>query len=625
MKQSTALDILKAGHNVFLTGSAGAGKTYTLNQYIHYLKAHRVPVAVTASTGIAATHMNGMTIHTWSGIGIKDSLDSKDLKSMGQRKYLQKLIDGAGVLIIDEISMLHARQFALVNQVLQYFRETSAAFGGLQLIVAGDFFQLPPVGNRGERNRDKFCFMSPAWVEADFKICYLTEQHRQQVNDDTDSTESSIKNSTENATADNIPNSISQNNISQNSISPATINLNDILNEIRTGSVSATAITALQQTKDNLQVNTRNSDMVNDDNDITRLYTHNADVDSINQRHIQALSTAERVYNATLTGNEKLLMTLGNSVRAPENLVLKVGAKVMFVKNNFEQGYSNGTLGEVTGFYEDTETGIMPEVALKDGRRLIVTPETWSVENEKGSPIASFTQVPLCYAWAITVHKSQGMTLEQAEIDLSQTFEAGQGYVALSRLKSLEGLRLLGLNDIALKLDPLAMKADKRFLELSDDIETIYSEKSAEDIQKAHSAFITKKGGTNNAYIIDQYKSGSKKRTTHKPDTLAATKALLEESFTIAEIASKRELAESTIVSHISKLLKDVPELPIDHIKPADEVLAQVQAAYDKVKKRDYDDDKSEAGEIKLRPLFVQLNEKVPYSVIRLALLFIKS
>ena len=129
MKQTTALNILKTGANVFLTGSAGAGKTYTLNQYIHYLKARKVPVAITASTGIAATHMNGMTIHTWAGIGIKDSLDSTDLARMFERKYLRTHLDKVQVLIIDEISMLHAKQLELVNQVLQYFKGNQLPFG----------------------------------------------------------------------------------------------------------------------------------------------------------------------------------------------------------------------------------------------------------------------------------------------------------------------------------------------------------------------------------------------------------------------------------------------------------------------------------------------------------------
>ena len=359
MKQETALKLLKAGENVFLTGSAGAGKTYTLNQYINYLKARKVPVAITASTGIAATHMNGMTIHTWAGIGIKDSLSDDDLKRMKERKYLKEHLENAQVLIIDEISMLHAKQLNLVNQVLKYFKESDDAFGGIQVIVAGDFFQLPPVGKKEEQNRDKFCFMSEAWVEAKFRVCYLTEQHRQG-ND----------------------------------------YLNDILNAIRNQSITQEHLHALEQT--------RTQDI---GETFTRLYTHNMDVDSINYQHLNAIEQQGHEFMAVCDGNDKLIETLKSSVRAPEALTLKKNAKVMFVKNNFDMGYINGSLGEVIGFEEDDDHGILPKVKLTDGSVLLVEPETWSVDNEAGKSIASLQQIPLRLAWAITIHKSQGMTM----------------------------------------------------------------------------------------------------------------------------------------------------------------------------------------------------------------------
>lgn len=441
MKQSTALNILKSGCNVFLTGSAGAGKTYTLNQYIQYLRTHKVPVAVTASTGIAATHMNGMTIHAWSGIGIKDTLDDDELSSMFERKYLRDQIDKTEVLIIDEISMLHGKQLDMVNEVLKFFKQNNTPFGGVQLIVAGDFFQLPPVSKNQEANRDKFCFMSQAWQEAKFSICYLSEQHRQQNNQ-----------------------------------------LNQILNEIRQQNVSVQSKQQLLQTKH----------APLEDN-ITRLYTHNVDVERINQRYLASIAQPEKVFTAEVEGNPKLVQTLSSNVRAPQMLSLKVGAKVMFVKNNLENGYINGTLGEVVGFVTEQQQ-TLPKVKLRSGLTLTVSPETWSIDNDnaKNKTLASYSQIPLTLAWAITVHKSQGMTLEMAEIDLSQTFEKGQGYVALSRLKSLEGLRLLGLNDMALQLDGLAFKAEQRFLALSAQAETLWENKQA---QQEHQAFIKRCGG----------------------------------------------------------------------------------------------------------------------------------
>ena len=123
MLQEQALALLKSGKNIFLTGSAGTGKTYVLNQYINYLKDRKVQVAVTASTGIAATHMNGMTIHAWSGIGVKNSLNQRQLNGLKTKKYLAKHLEKVEVLIIDEISMLHLNQIEMVNQVLKFFKE----------------------------------------------------------------------------------------------------------------------------------------------------------------------------------------------------------------------------------------------------------------------------------------------------------------------------------------------------------------------------------------------------------------------------------------------------------------------------------------------------------------------
>ena len=570
MKQETALKLLKAGENVFLTGSAGAGKTYTLNQYINYLKARKVPVAITASTGIAATHMNGMTIHTWAGIGIKDFLSDADLKNMKERKYLKEHLENAQVLIIDEISMLHAKQLNLVNQVLKYFKDSDDAFGGIQVIVAGDFFQLPSVGKNDERNRDKFCFMSDAWVEAKFRVCYLTEQHRQ--GDDY---------------------------------------LNDILNAIRAQNIEQAHIQALEQT--------RQQDI---GDTFTRLYTHNMDVDNINFKHLNEIETESKQFDAVCDGNEKLIETLKSSVRAPEILNLKKHAKVMFVKNNFDMGYINGSLGEVIGFEEDDDHGILPKVKLTDGTVLLVEPETWSVDNDAGKTIASFQQIPLRLAWAITIHKSQGMTLEAAEINLSHTFEKGQGYVALSRLKSLSGLRLLGFNSQALELDSLAIKADRRFQELSEEAETHYE---LMDLTPQHNAFIRHCGGTLNETEIlrNEKKIAKGGKTNYATATLDETRALFEEGYDIQDIAVERGLTPATIINHLARLQKE-QNLDISVAHPGDEVVEEVRKIYKRLMKRQNAEHFSEDGAIKLRPIVEATSPRMGYDQVRLALLFIQ-
>jgi len=428
MTQKDTLSILKSGANVFLTGSAGTGKTYVLNQYIQYLKDRKVPVAVTASTGIAATHIGGVTIHSWAGIGVKDNLSSRDLAKLKTRKYLKDKIGKAKVLIIDEISMLHKKQLDLVDVVLRYFKDSPEPFGDIQVVFCGDFFQLPPIGNKEEQSKDKFAFMASAWVSAGLTICYLTKQYRQ-----------------------------------------SDKKLNQLLNEIRNNSISPKSIELLQKANRPLKKV-----------EPTKLYTHNVDVDRINAEYLNALKGKKRYFKATKKGEKKLVEILKKTVLAGDELALKKGAKVMFVKNNYEKGYINGTLGKVIGYGDKG----FPVVKLTDGEKITVTPERWVIEDENGRELASFNQIPLRLAWAITIHKSQGMTLEYAEIDLRKTFEAGQGYVALSRLKKMANLYLLGFNAVALSVDALALKADKRFLELTNEAEQQLNRKEMELLAK---------------------------------------------------------------------------------------------------------------------------------------------
>ena len=145
MRQSEALDILKTGRNVYLTGAAGAGKTYLLNQYIDYLDENNVPVGITASTGIAATHMGGITIHSWSGIGISSEMTDDELQAVAKKSHVKRKIMEARVLIIDEISMLSGDQLNLIDRVCRLVRDPFTSFGGLQVVLSGDFFQLPPM------------------------------------------------------------------------------------------------------------------------------------------------------------------------------------------------------------------------------------------------------------------------------------------------------------------------------------------------------------------------------------------------------------------------------------------------------------------------------------------------
>lgn len=411
MTQAEALAILKLGVNVFLTGEPGAGKTHTINQYIEWLRERGVEPSVTASTGIAATHVNGMTIHSWSGIGIKKDINEYDIENIQSREKTYRRIVEAKILIIDEISMLDARTLESIDRVLRTLRRRpmmeEQPFGGLQVIFVGDFFQLPPV-SRGEAAH--FAFESEAWRAANPVVCYLSEQHRQ---DDGE--------------------------------------FLDLLGAVRRNKVE-------KRHHEILRGRMKGEGKLK----ATRLHTHNAEADRVNDDALSKIEGKTHVFHMTTRGSRTLVEALKQNCLSPETLVLKEGAQVMFTRNNFDAGYVNGTLGKVVGFMSNGN----PIVQTKNGRIEAAEGE-WSIAD--GSKIlAQLKQIPLRLAWAITVHKSQGMSLEAATIDLSQAFEFGQGYVALSRVRTLEGLFLEGFNDRALLLHPTIQKQDVQFRAKSD-------------------------------------------------------------------------------------------------------------------------------------------------------------
>lgn len=401
------------GASVFLTGPPGAGKTYVLNEFIRRAQRQGKTVAVTASTGIAATHVGGTTIHSWSGLGIRESLSEWDRERLQTTDRLIKRYNAADVLVIDEVSMLHGVRLDMVNQACKLLRKDDRPFGGLQVVLVGDLFQLPPV-NRGGEAID-FAHTSEAWRELKPKICYLTEQHRQDESD----------------------------------------GLLDLLNAMRRGDVNELHEVMLQE-RLGLKPS---SDVV-----VTRLYSHNADVESINQKHLNAIDNQTKMFIMQTKGNAIKVEQLVKSVLAPERLELKKGAEVMFVANNYQLGFANGSRGQVVDFRDS-----LPIVELANGRQIKVEPHTWTME-EDGRKTAEAAQLPLRLAWAITIHKSQGMSLDAAEIDLSRSFTPGMGYVALSRVRSLDGVYLGGINNLALSMHPQIYEFDNQLRTASEEL-----------------------------------------------------------------------------------------------------------------------------------------------------------
>ena len=450
MTQNEALAILKTGANVFLTGEPGSGKTHTVNQYVAYLREHSIEPAITASTGIAATHIGGYTVHSWSGIGVKRDLTPYDLDAIASNKRVWGRVRNTSVLIIDEVSMLSASTLEMVDAVCQEVRRERRPFGGLQVVLVGDFFQLPPVTKREEKNEEeiqllfdegpRFACDATAWGSLHLIPCYLSEQHRQEDK-----------------------------------------KFLDFLSAVRRAEVTPVHRALL---KERFAGRAREG--------VTELYSHNANVDTLNGEQLRKLPGTARQFQMGSWGSERLVAGLKRGCLSPEVLSLKVGARVMFTKNDTITGrFANGTLGTVAGF--DSSEGY-PMVKTNSGSSVVAEPMEWNLQ-DAGKVLARVEQVPLRLAWAMTIHKSQGMSLDAAHMDLSNTFEYGQGYVALSRVRTLKGLSLAGFNDRALEVHPAILEKDVEFRAESEQAREIFARLSAPELKTMQRNFIRACGG----------------------------------------------------------------------------------------------------------------------------------
>jgi len=563
MNQEQALKILKTGVNVFLTGEPGSGKTYTINKYVRYLLSHKIKVAITASTGIAATHIGGITIHSFSGIGIKEKLSKGELNRIITNDYVRKRIEQTKVLIIDEISMLSPQVLQMVETICRGVKKNAHIFGGMQVVLVGDFFQLPPVNKIYNKNsqenlfneKARFAYESSVWAEAEFTICYITEQYRQ---DDSD--------------------------------------LISILQKIRGNSFD-------QSSLDNI-----GSRKVSDHNlpvYAPKLFSHNVDVDNVNKQMLAKVKGKEHLFSMQASGSQNLIATMKKGCLSPENLYLKIGAAVMFTKNNIKEGYVNGTLGVVDDFNKDSG---LPIIKLRNGHKIKVDYADWTIE-EDGHIKGILTQIPLRLAWAITVHKSQGISLDEAVVDLSRVFEFGQGYVALSRVRRLSGIHLLGWNNKAFLVDPDVLSKDKEFRNYSAQAEERYDQLKKEEIEKSQRDFILDCGG-------ELQETQFKLKKQDKNSTCDQTLEFWDEGKSVQEIAQKRGLKERTILGHLEKLT-DLGKIELSDILLAMPSiilsdLPKIKVIFNKL------------GADKLKPIYEYFGGKYSYEELRLVRMVMK-
>lgn len=389
--QQAAFDDIVAGKNVLITGPGGNGKSFIIRAAIDSLRKRGRVVAVCGSTGVAAVNVGGMTIHSTLGTGWSRNL--KEWREIMSAESLQKArarLDDVDVIVLDEISMLTGDYIEMMNWWLNYVKSTPGGdtlFGGIQIICVGDFLQLPPVVKKHDAKPEYlYAFESPAWKAARFEEHYLRKGYRQ-----------------------------------------GDPELRRHLLRVRRGLSPDDTLAYFNQ---------RVKAVPPAGIDPTEVFPTNREVDAVNALRLNALPGPDWNSAAAYTGHPKWIEALKESMRFKDDLLLRVGAEVLLLTNSAQGGWVNGTLGVVE------ELGQTIKVRGTKGQLYVVAKETQEMKDAQGSVLASVKQFPLALGWAITVHRVQGATLEYMYFDPSKVFERHMAYVALSRVKSLEGLLL---------------------------------------------------------------------------------------------------------------------------------------------------------------------------------------
>jgi ATP-dependent exoDNAse (exonuclease V) alpha subunit len=393
-EQQKALELLQSGENVFLTGGAGCGKSHLIRAFMSSQSSKTLPIL--ASTGAAAVLVGGRTFHSFFGLGIMEGGPEMALqKALKDRRVLKRVSQIEG-FILDEVSMIPAEAIEVAEQIARVAKESSLPWGGLRVIFVGDFAQLPPVTKQGPR---AWAFRSRVWKDSGFQTCFLSHNHRIEDRD-----------------------------------------FLDILAQVRAGNVTP-AVHAF------LESHVREHD---ESDKATRLFPLRDQAEMFNRTELASIDEPEVRIHSVYLGEPKNIEALQRQAPIPAELVLKRGCRVLFLQNDPQRRWVNGTRGTVVS--------IEPEkiiVAKDKGREVTVEKATFSIQDADGNIKASVINFPLILAYATTIHKSQGATLDELWVDLSRLWEPGHAYVALSRLRSPQGLRILRWSERSFVIDPL--------------------------------------------------------------------------------------------------------------------------------------------------------------------------
>lgn len=391
-EQEKALELLHSGENVFLTGGAGSGKSFLIKQFMRGLDPKEMPIL--ASTGAAAVLLGGRTFHSFFGLGIMEGgPDATYNRASNDNRLMSRLRKVEGV-IIDEISMISGQALMIAEALAQKARSSKLPWGGMRIIAVGDFAQLPPVTPNGQRD---WCFQNQVWNFTGFNPVILCHNQR----------------------------------VSENLFL-------DVLNEVRHGQVTV-------KVRDFLNEHLREHD---EDHPGTRLFPRKLQAEKFNQTKLDELNEEEVTIDSVYFGSEKHIDLLMKASPVPVKLTLKLGCRVMFLQNDPQKRWVNGTRGQVIDISTDKII-----VKKENNREVQVEKTSFAMQDADGNIMASVIQFPLTLAYATTIHKSQGATLDDLWCDLSSLWEPGHAYVALSRLRSAEGLHLIGWSPRSIIVD----------------------------------------------------------------------------------------------------------------------------------------------------------------------------
>ena len=413
-KQDEAFKAMLNRQNIFITGPGGSGKSHVINLFVNYYKNNienlENKLYVTSSTGLSSLLINGITINQYAGIGTGEKDVEYYVKNIQKKKPVRERWKHTNVLIIDEISMINSNMFEKLDIIAQKIRKNNSPFGGIQIICSGDFLQLPPVKS------NEFCFESFTWDITIDKIFYFDKIIR-------------------------------QNNIE----------FQDVLNKIRIGKID-------KNVKDLLE-SCRNRKLENKDGIIpTLLFSKKDIVKTYNDAKLKELIDNGQqtiTYNSEYVFSSKIreevkqdyISLINSQFNIEDNIVLSKYSQVMLNVNNLEEGLANGSRGIIVDFSENNN----PIVQFLNGKLLEIKRKDYKLEENKDS--ITKKQIPLIHAWAITIHKAQGMSLEYIQTDIGKSiFEYGQAYVVLSRIKSLDGLSLIDIDYSKIRANPKVIK-----------------------------------------------------------------------------------------------------------------------------------------------------------------------